>query len=164
MSFIGHTSLLSVAFSRCRYPGSWASVCRFLQRIARRGEGGGNRQAVSRKTLLHPTLYSLYCRWYRPGRSAEFRECRERPCNVIYCGNVRVTYSAYVRLYACLHLYRSYIEIIRMRHVSVASFHFDKKRFADCNSDTSRLIIGIARLQKGCPNATVQISFSFVTG
>lgn len=32
--------------------------------------------------------------------------------------------------------------------VSVASFHFDKKCFADCNSDTTRLIIGMRASKK----------------
>ena len=164
MSFIGHTSLLSVAFSRCRYPGSWVPFAAFYSELRGGGRGGaiGRRYHVKRYYIRH------FIRFIAAGtdqgvllNSASAASVR---ANVIYCGNVRVTYSAYVRLYVCLHLYRSYIEIIRMRHVSVASFHFDKKRFADCNSDTSRLIIGIARLQKGCPNATVQISFSFVTG
>jgi len=92
--------------------GSLGSICRlFATNRAEEGRAIG-RHNVPRETLLRPTLYSLYRCWHRRGHSAEFRECRERPRDVIYCGYVRVTY-------VCLHLYlyRSYIEIITVRHV-----------------------------------------------
>ena len=153
-SFIGHTlvrRILALQTSELMVP-----FAAFYSEL----RGGGNRQAVSRETLLHPTLYSLYRCWYRPGHSAEFRECRERPCNVIDCGNVRVTYCAYVCVCMCLHLYRSYIEIITMRHVW-ASHPSTLIRSVSRIAIQTRLIIEMRASKK---DATVQIRFSFVTG